>query len=229
VTPGPLLWLVGCTPTRVDDHVPLATPKDWRHVSKTRTTADPADLKTWWRGFKDPLLNELIDRALVANHDLRIAKARVREARAMVVVADSALYPSLDLSASGGREKRIDRIVAVPGQQGIELTTFTADAVTGGLAARWEIDVFGARHLQAEAAAAQAEGAEESRHAVQVGLLAQVATNYLELCGVQERIGILRENIALQEEQLRVLQAFHRTGRKQRVAGRDLDNLGSCH
>lgn len=158
------------------------------------------------------MLNELIDKALAANHDLKIAAARVREANAMVTVAEAALYPSLDFSLSGGREKRIDRIVGVPNGQGIKLITPTADAVSGGLAARWEIDLFGGRHLQAEAAAAQADGSRECLHAAQVGLLAQVATNYLELRGVQQRTGILQSNIALQRERLRTLQAFLKAG-----------------
>lgn len=205
------VWLNGCTPTRVDGLVPVASPSEWRHGGIDRSSDTP-DLKTWWQGFNDPLLNELIDRSLTANHDLKIAIARVREANAMVTVAESALYPSIDLFASGGREKRIDRIVGVPGKQGIELLIPTADAVSGGLSARWETDLFGGRHLDAEAASAQANGSAEALHAVQVGLLAQLATNYLELRGVQLRIGILQKNIELQREQLRAVRAFYRAG-----------------
>lgn len=206
-----LASLIACTPTRVGDQVALNSPATWQHAPNART-AEPVDLKTWWQGFNDPLLNELIDQALAANLDLKIATARVREANAIVTVAEAALYPSLDFSLSGGREKRIDRIVGVPSGQGIKLITPTADAVSGGLAARWEIDVFGGRHLEAEAAAAQAEGSKEGLHAAQVGLLAQVATNYLELRGVQQRTGILQNNIAVQRERLRTLQAFVKAG-----------------
>ncbi len=207
----PLVSLIACTPTRVGDQVALNSPANWEHAPNAQTS-ETADLKTWWQGFNDPLLNELIYQALAANHDLKIATARVREANAMVTVAEAALYPSLDFSISGGREKRIDRIVGVPSGQGIKLITPTADAVSGGLAARWEIDVFGGRHLEAEAAAAQAEGSQEGLHAAQVGLLAQVATNYLELRGVQQRSGILQKNIDVQRERLRTLQAFLKAG-----------------
>ncbi|OAI03376.1 efflux transporter outer membrane subunit [Methylomonas methanica] len=209
-----LAWLSACTPTRVGDRIALNSLATWQHAAnaKTAPTTEAVDLKTWWQGFNDPLLNELIDKALAANHDLKIATARVREANAMVTVAEAALFPSLDFSLSGGREKRIDRIVGVPSGQGIKLITPTADAVSGGLAARWEIDLFGSRHLEAEAAAAQAEGSKEGLHAAQVGLLAQVATNYLELRGVQQRISILQSNIVLQRERLRTLQVFLKAG-----------------
>ncbi|WFP48798.1 TolC family protein [Methylomonas sp. EFPC3] len=206
-----LVSLIACTPTRVGDQVALSSPATWQHAPSAQAS-EAVDLKTWWQGFNDSLLNELIDQALTANHDLRIAAARVREANAMVTVAEAALYPSLDFSLSGGREKRIDRIVGVPSKQGIKLITPTADAVSGGLAAHWEIDLFGGRHLEAEAAAAQAEGSQEGLHAAKVGLLAQVATNYLELRGVQQRIGILQSNIALQRERLRTLQVFLKAG-----------------
>lgn len=204
--------LTGCAPAIVGDRVKLAVPESWRHTPEVKAAADPVDLKTWWQGFNDPVLNELIVRALAANHDLKIAQARVREAAALRIVAESALYPGIDFTASGGREKKIDRIIGVPGQQGIELITPTADAVSGGLSARWEIDLFGAKHLQAEAAAAQALGSEEARRAVQVGLLAQVAGNYLELRGVQQRIDILNATIALLRERLRAVQTFYRAG-----------------
>jgi len=207
-----LALLSACTPTRVSDHIKLADINDWHHQPTDPTEAAPTNLKSWWEGFKDPLLNELITKALGANHDLRIANARVREATTMVTVAESALYPSVDLFSSGGREKKIDRIIGVPGKQGIELVTPTADAISGGLAARWEIDLFGGRHLEAEAAIAESAGAGEALRSVQVGLLAQISTNYLELRGLQKRIGLQEEQIAIQREKLRALQLFAKNG-----------------
>ena len=208
-----LMGLNGCTPTRVSDRVPpLLVPERWHNASDTQPVSTSKDLSQWWKGFGDPMLNDLIDQALATNHDLRLAKARVREAKAMVTVAESALYPSIDLFSFGGREKRIDRVIGVPGNQGIELITPTADVVSSGLAARWEIDVFGSRHLQAEAAVAQSAGTEETQRAVQVGLLAQVATNYLELRGIQQRTNILLENIEVQRERLRAVQTFYKAG-----------------
>jgi len=208
-----LMGLNGCTPTRVSDRMPpLVVPDRWQNAPHTQPVSVPTDLSLWWKGFDDPVLNDLIDHALATNHDLRLAKARVREAKALVTVAESALYPSLDLFAFGGRQKSLDRVIGVPGQQGIELIVPTVDVVSGGLAARWEIDVFGSRQLQAEAAVAQATGTEETQRAVQVGLLALVATNYLELRGIQQRTTILLENIQVQRERLRAVQTFYTAG-----------------
>lgn len=213
--------LAGCTPTRVDPAASLPSVERWRNAEAGAAATDPRSLAAWWQGFRDPVLNRLVTQALAANHDVRAAQARVREARAMVDVAESALYPSIELSGSGGREKRIDRIIAVPGPQGVKLVTPAANAVSGGLVARWEIDLFGGRRLEAEAAAEQAAGSDEGARAVRVGLLANLATNYLELRALQARTGILREQIALQQQRLRTAQALFDAGRANRgeVAG----------
>ena len=84
----------GCTPTRVNDRIQLSIPSNWQHAPTN--DSKPVDLKHWWQGFQDPVLNGLISQALTANHELKIAAARVREVNAMVTVAESALYPSLD-------------------------------------------------------------------------------------------------------------------------------------
>jgi len=212
-----LMGLNGCTPTRVGDRVPLVVPERWHNAPDAQPVSAPKDLSQWWKGFGDPVLNDLIGRALAANQDLKIASSRVREAAALVTVAEAAFYPTLDFSVGGGREKRIDRVLPVPGNGGITLTTPRADVFTAGLIARWELDVFGSRHLEAEAAAAKALGSEEARRAVQVGLLAQLATSYLELRGVQKQTAILRENISVQHKRLQVLQSFYRSGLANRL------------
>ncbi|MBS1213325.1 MAG: efflux transporter outer rane subunit [Proteobacteria bacterium] len=206
------LGLTACTPTRVDPKLHLPSVTDWQHGQAADVVTDRADVASWWHDFRDPLLDQLIAEAIAANQDLRIAKARVREAQAGVTVAESALYPTVEFNANGGRERSINRVFAAPGPQGIELVAPAGNAFSGGLAARWEIDLFGGRHLEAEAAAAQAMGAGEGERAVLVGLLAQVATNYLELRGVQARTQILRDHIVNETERLRVVRALHKTG-----------------
>lgn len=204
--------LVACTPTRVDPKVPLPEVHGWQNGPATNGTANNSSLTSWWRGFRDPLLNELITEAMTANQDLRIAKARVKEVQQIVTIAESALYPNVEIAANGGREKSINRVFAVPGAKGFDLITPAGNAFSGGLSARWEIDVFGGRHLEAEAVSAQAAANVEGERAVLVGLLAQVATNYLELRGAQARLRLLEETIALDHEQLRVLRTLFKAG-----------------
>lgn len=224
--------LAGCTPTRVNGHVPVAISTHFQNAPSSQDNTSSTDLQSWWKHFQDPVLDDLISRALAANHDLKIAKARVREARTVVTVTESALYPTIDLFSSGGREKRIDRIIGLPTNQGIQLVTPIADVITGGLTARWEIDIFGGRHLEVEASIAQAEGIEAALNAVQVSLLAQIATDYMNLRGIQGRLITLRKSIEVQRERLRTLELFARAGlinerdvSRQKTAVHDIEGL----
>lgn len=59
-----------------------------------------ADLAQWWRSFRDPELNSLVERAVAANLDIEIALDRLQEARTRVLEWVGASLPSGDLSAS---------------------------------------------------------------------------------------------------------------------------------
>jgi outer membrane protein, multidrug efflux system len=76
-----------------------------------------------------------------------------------------------------------------------------------GLDTSWQIDVFGGTRREIEAAKANIIAAEEDRRAALVSLLAQVATNYLDLRLLQERLDLARNNLAAQEEILDVVRA----------------------
>lgn len=211
---GLAVWalLGGCAVAPTGEKVALDMPAQWSNAPADGGVAGPSDLAQWWKGFADPVLDGLIARALAANHDLKAATERVREARAMARAAGSVLLPTLDAGVTGGREKQIDRAAVLPGARGMELTLPTADAVSADLTLAWEVDVFGGNRLRSTAASAQARAAEEGRRAVQVALLAQVAGSYLQLRGAQRLTATLSENIALQGERLRLLEAYRRAG-----------------
>jgi outer membrane protein, multidrug efflux system len=71
------------------------------NAGASATNAQPAsaDIATFWRGFNDVRLNTLIDRALAANGDIRIAQARLQEARANLGEADAAGLPNVGIDA----------------------------------------------------------------------------------------------------------------------------------
>lgn len=196
------LMLAGCAITSVNDQVELDVPTEWSNRPNEALTDDREHLVQWWKGYGDSMLDELIANAIAANHDLKIAVARVREAQALATIADSLLYPTLEAAANAGRNKSFERLPKPT----------IANSASFGLTAAWEIDLFGGNRLDAVAAAAQAQSAAESRRAVQVGLLAEVAVTYLELRGAQKQTTILQDNIAIQRERLRLLAARYNAG-----------------
>lgn len=160
----------------------------------TRSTSQPA-LGAWWRTFGDATLDKLIADALANNWDLIVAEARVAEAMARRRAAAGELWPQIGGRAFAGRAQPSER-----SRSG----TFSGGAATneffGTLTASWELDVFGRIRQGVRSAQAQAEADEERRRDVLVILLAEVASTYLELRGLQAEQTVVADNIKSQEE-----------------------------
>jgi NodT family efflux transporter outer membrane factor (OMF) lipoprotein len=195
------------------DYRPPATqpPSQWSEPLAGGETGRSADLTAWWRGFRDPELDSLVQRALRANLDLRIAQARVREARAERGLADAGLGPQVDLQGSAAREKQSGNqplfgTLLPPG------TPLTSNAYQGGFDAAWELDLSGANRRGVEAADAALAAAGFSRADAQVSLVAEVARTYAAVRGYQRRLDIARENLAAQRDVVALVQDRYRMG-----------------
>ncbi len=188
------LALSGCAFVGPDHVQPdLKAPAQWQSGSEAAPT-DPARLARWWRQFEDPLLTELIDRALNNSPDIQLAQARLRESRLRGELAVAGLAPGVDASASSGR-----------GQGSAETgTSFTRNVFSVGFDARWEADLFGGQRRAIEAARADLQGREASLHDTQVSLAAEVARNHLDLRAAQTRLKIARDHLASQSETLQL-------------------------
>lgn len=187
-----LLGLTACATVGPDYKRPeVGLPAGWSEQSagpEIKATA-AGDISRWWLRLNDPLLSELIDEALKANLDLRIAQARLREARARSAVASADLYPSVTASASAGRNHSNDR---------------TNNLFRGGFDAEWELDIFGGVRRGVEAARADRETSEANIQSTRVSLVAETALNYMEVRNLQTRLRIARENLASQTETLQL-------------------------
>jgi NodT family efflux transporter outer membrane factor (OMF) lipoprotein len=161
----------------------------------------------WWKGFQDPELDSLVDRAVAANLDLRLAAARVDEARAARGVAKSGLAPQVSGSVTATRERQITQgfVQDRTGQTGSLQTISYETSLYGGLAdMSWEIDVFGRLRRQLEAATGDLVAQQEDRRNVLITLLGDVATNYLQVRSYQQRLEIASRNVAAQEDTVRL-------------------------
>ncbi|MCI0586332.1 MAG: efflux transporter outer membrane subunit [Planctomycetes bacterium] len=188
----------------------LASPAQWARAEAGRVDEAPADLARWWSSFDDPVLSSLVEGAVRSNLDLRIARARVREVRALHRVSEAALAPTLDAGGRVARERAsqngfFGQSPAV--QQDPEFDSFRASLDAG-----WEIDIFGGLRRGTEAAAADLGEAEEDRRAVLVSLLGEVGRSYVALRGSQRRLAVLRENEGSARETLALTRARSQAG-----------------
>ena len=185
-----------------------ALPARWQEAPAAAGTFDRSSLARWWTEFRDPILDDLIARAIEGNLDLKVAAARVREARAARGIAASAALPQVGVHADAARSERSD---AVPPfnlpNSAIVFGPRTQNLFDVGFDAGWEIDVFGGVRRDVEAAVAQVQAAEETQRDVLVTLLADVARNYAELRGAQRQLEILDATVASQQDTLDLAKA----------------------
>lgn len=200
--------LVSCTVGPNYQRPKADAPAAWASSLAGGETNTPVDLATWWRGFKDTNLDALVTVALQSNLTLHIAEARVREARAGRDVAAGALWPSVGTSASFSRN-RFSKTGFPPLPRG---TALDYNLYHAGFDAAWEIDVFGGTRRAVEAAGAEIGAAEAGRRDVLVSLLAELARNYVESRGYQQRLLITRNNIGVQREALDLTRSRYRSG-----------------
>lgn len=129
----------------------------------------------WFEIYKDPALQSLIREGLANNYDLRVAVARVEQARQLSLQAKSLYYPSVGYQ--GGTNYGKNDFVGNP----VDNSGSESWTGYGVIAVAWEIDLWGRIRRLNEAALAEYLATEEARNAVQVSLLANIATSYFEL------------------------------------------------
>jgi outer membrane protein, multidrug efflux system len=209
-----VLWLLacfgyGCTVGPNYSKPKLEVSKQWSELpaSGVARGSSVTDVTRWWSAFGDAQLDSLIDRAVQSNTDLRLAKARIHEARARKGIVAADLFPTIDVSASYARLRPSKNSSSDGSGSGGEQDLFQA-----GFDATWEIDVFGGVRRGVEAARADIEAAEEDRRDVLVTLLSDVAQNYIGVRGNQLRIAITRENIVAQHKTLELTEGRYKAG-----------------
>jgi outer membrane protein, multidrug efflux system len=177
----------GCTVGPKYQRPDLVVPDTYRAEVTPAQAASIADLP-WWELYRDPALQGLIREALQNNQDLALAAARVLEAGALVGVSKADLYPQLAASAdaSWGRASR----EILPGAPGTDPT----GRYTAALGLSWELDIWGRVRNARDAARADLLATEEGRRGVVLGLVASVASSYLQLRELDLELEISQRN-----------------------------------
>jgi NodT family efflux transporter outer membrane factor (OMF) lipoprotein len=181
-------------------------PEHWTEPLAGGETNAAAATAAWWKNFHDAELNSLIERAVCSNLDLRIAQARVREARAQYSGTFADLWPTVDAAGAYSRLRAPEHAPVLGTLHLPPGSSYEDDLHIGSFDASWEIDVFGGKRRAVEAAKAHLSGAEFGQRDVLVTLLGEVARNYVELRGYQKRLAIAEQNIQAQENSLGITQ-----------------------
>jgi len=210
---GLLILIGGCTAVGPSYHPPkTAAPANWSEPQLGGATNSPVQIVEWWKTFNDPELDSLIERAVKANYDLRLAVANLHESRATVSGAEWDFGPTIGTSASYTREKLSKNAQVIPaGIPGLKPLLEYGD-YDEHFDATWEIDVFGSKRRTLEEDTANLAARREDLHDVLITVLGDVARNYMEVRGAQQRLVIASNNITAQAKSIELTQTRFKAG-----------------
>lgn len=155
----------------------------------------------WSEVFQDEKLTDLIQLALAQNYDIRIASARVLEARARYGISRAELYPNLTASGSftSQRQSSIGSIIFLP-----KGTPLAASYTSAGFNLNWELDLWGRIRRLNEAARAQYLATEDARNGVKTTLVGDVTTGYFNLRESDLELEIAKKTREVAERSLKL-------------------------
>jgi NodT family efflux transporter outer membrane factor (OMF) lipoprotein len=161
----------------------------------------------WWRLYDEPTLDELVQTALAANTDIRVAAANLARARAAVDEVRAArgvngsAHFAVDHGQMSGEAHLIDKQLPVE---------TTGDL---GFGVSYDLDLFGKLKRASEAAKADAEASQAGLDLARVNVAAAVAAAYVDACAAGEDLAVAKRTIALQETDLAVTERLVNAGR----------------
>jgi multidrug efflux system outer membrane protein len=158
-----------------------------------------SDLSQWWRQQGDPLLVQLIEAAQAASPTIAAAQSRIVQSRAERVAAGAALAPSLDAAMS---VTRANQQSTLPG----------GTTAQGALQASGEIDLFGARRAERNAAQARLAGAEALWHEARVSVAAETANQYYGLRACEQLLAVAIEDATSRRDSARLTDLSAKAG-----------------
>ncbi len=191
-----LISIVSCTLGPDYQKVEPIVPKQWQAASaENLQTSKTIDLKKYWQSFGDAELNTLINKALKSNLDIKIALARVDQARSERRGVRAELFPTVN--ATGGVQRQNNPFPGLA--QGIKYNMFEM-----GFDALWEVDLYGRQQRRLESAVAEQEATNELHRQALVTLTSELARTYINYRSLQNQLRITHSNLNSQQHTLRL-------------------------
>ncbi len=205
----------GCTPKITQKTVNKSVPEIYKNSQGASVVVDPQDTTNlahinWKNYFTDPLMNSLIDTALEKNQHLNIMLQEINIAKNEIRARKGLYLPSIDLETGAGVEKvgrytrhgAVDQTTNIQGGQ--EIPEVLPDYYLGATAS-WEIDIWRKLRNSKKAAVYNYLSSVEGRKFMITNLVAEIASSYYELMALDNQLDILKKNIEIQTNALRIV------------------------
>lgn len=197
-----VLLLSGCTIGPDYQRPDLDLPDHWQQAEGGADDHIPVIADDWWNYYQDPLLRQLIERALKDNLTLRLQLERMRESRARLGFAAAQRMPTLDGQAETTRSQESADVSAGNVNSSFSLTAMLS----------YEVDIWGRLARSRESALAQLEASRYSHDAVRLQLIGDMISIYTNLRAAQEQLRITRRTLGLRYDSLQLQQIRYDAG-----------------
>ncbi len=209
---GAFLCVAGCTTmapkySQPAAPVPAAWPEGPAYKGDTTQKAQKpvADIP-WQEFFVDPQMRKVIALALENNRDLRVATLNIERSRAQYQIRRSDLFPKVDATAAGNRQR-------LSGGAFGSNPAITIEQYSAGLGvSSYELDLFGRVRSLKDQALEQYLATEQARASVQISLVSQVAISYLTLAADSERLTLAKDTLANQQDSYKLTRSRYEAG-----------------
>lgn len=200
--------LTSCVVGKKYSRTELNAPEKYRE--ELTVTGDTV-LHSWKKYYKDPLLVDLIEKALVKNNEVLIAVKSMEQLDLSYKQAKLSLLPTLDFDAAGSRS-----YLSKNSLNGSLSAQFTSkdymDDYSANLRMSWEVDIWGKAAMQKREAKAAYFAQKENLSALKTRIIVQVAQSYYNLLGLDEQLKIAQKNIELSDNTLQMMKLQYNSG-----------------
>jgi NodT family efflux transporter outer membrane factor (OMF) lipoprotein len=176
---------------------PAPVAPNWIDASDKRLRTGTDDLSRWWTLFNDPVLDNLICIAYRQNLTLREAGFRVLQARAQLCISVGNFFPQTQTMMGGYQREAVS---AQNANRSLSTATRFFSQWDYGFTLAWELDFWGRFRRAIESAIATLDASVEDYDDVLVTLLGDVATAYVQMRTLEQRIAYTKENVAIQRQ-----------------------------
>ena len=186
--------------------------QEWLEISDKRVSKESREDREWWKVFNDPVIERLMSIAYSENLSLQIAGIRVLQARAQLGIAIGNEFPQMQQLTGALAYNRISEHSPNLAQPVPAGTQFGYTQSTVGFQASWEIDFWGKFRRAIESADANLFASIANFDNALVTLTADVASSYIQIRTLEERMRIARDNVVIQTESLGIADARFKGG-----------------
>ena len=179
--------LTGCT-TNVDLSSKVEIPAQFEQTQNAATSKNATEISRWWQNWHDPQLTQLIEQGLKNNLDIEIAKARLLEAQAMSQYTQADLGPKVGGQGTAG-------LMHAHVENPLTHRSYEREGniQLAGISASWELDFFGKKRSDRDAAQAATQGVQQQVYAAQMLVSGQIAENYANIAALRQQNDLLKQ------------------------------------